>query len=957
MMEGSGWRASGYLGIITAGALWTRLSDESQFEENIRQLHGQVQKVIGAGLPADLGTGGDDEGVATASEAKEELERLRDDLVESQSAVGAVLAGPSEPATIPAGVPKLPSKFTSTEQIQELTKLVQSTASADMSMSHVGFWGMGGIGKTVTGAAIVRDAVVRAHFHIVIWLPLGQTPVISKLQNLCHMQCTGKELSSELSSDEKKEALKQAMSGKRVLLCLDDLWEEEHELELNFADVSAGSKVLISTRMKALLTRGHQVEVGLPSPSDSARMLLSAADADTSGRQPTGVSDIVDLCGRLPLALGIAGRLAASLELVGTSDWRHMINVLKEELRECHSGRTEEGMIRASLRGLKGSPQEQENVRALLLLFAFVPEDTHCPLEVLLLMFKAVYASSAATLMHMRKWLRILINRSLVLGTIDRPSVHDLVLEFAVAQHTDDALRQAHRSVVEAFRACRPEDVHGRRQFESTASDDPLLVYVSAEVEHHVRNGWLPNMEDDSLACTSWLGDMPQDAIVAAAGRVLGRERLSTMAAAAEAARDWWLAARYFGLLQTVLLSRLGLSAAGVGPTVAALGAMEALGPKSFRLQPEKEDFHLALVATLASGWDTTGDLAQRPSVVEHVLSTPATARNPMATSIIMYISSVIGLVVATKNHQDAMKIGEASRKVCLFLADHAVRPTHDATTREKCLHMLYNLGNFSETMHMLPDYDWDATYGEQGRLLNLAVETYTYERTHLLLTKALTCDWIIVWATTCVPVAYHYGDMEALERNWNMSMLNMNRIITEPERAVEAIGVLTGPCIYATFAWSCRLPASHREAVAGLLEAAQMTWSTADATIDELVPVLNGIVRARGDRTMDTNYVAGEQYSIMGRCSYILMADDAHVPDDAIMAGLPSVEECGASVVTMSNIGSLHNSTQGQANTFLCCAAVCEKLGRYAEALAYAEAGCDFRLIYTVLVTVLVGD
>ena len=73
----------------------------------------------------------------------------------------------------------------------------------------------------------------------------------------------------------------------------------------------------------------------------------------------------------------------------------------------------------------KDGPQEQANVKSLLLLFAFVPEDTRCPLEVLLLMFKAVHEGSAVTMMHLRKWMRILVNRSLVLGTIDRPSVHD----------------------------------------------------------------------------------------------------------------------------------------------------------------------------------------------------------------------------------------------------------------------------------------------------------------------------------------------------------------------------------------------------------------------------------------------------------------------------------------------------------------------------------------------------
>ena len=47
--------------------------------------------------------------------------------------------------------------------------------------------------------------------------------------------------------------------------------------------------------------------------------------------------------------------------------------------------------------------------------------------------------------MHLRKWLRVLIDRSLVLGTIDRPSLHDLVLDFCVAQHSAEELRWMHR--------------------------------------------------------------------------------------------------------------------------------------------------------------------------------------------------------------------------------------------------------------------------------------------------------------------------------------------------------------------------------------------------------------------------------------------------------------------------------------------------------------------------------
>ena len=56
-------------------------------------------------------------------------------------------------------------------------------------------------------------------------------------------------------------------------------------------------------------------------------------------------------------------------------------------------------MIRASLRGLKGSAKEQTNVKSLLLLFAIVPEDTHAPLDVLLLMFNAVHEGRGVSMM------------------------------------------------------------------------------------------------------------------------------------------------------------------------------------------------------------------------------------------------------------------------------------------------------------------------------------------------------------------------------------------------------------------------------------------------------------------------------------------------------------------------------------------------------------------------------
>ena len=64
-----------------------------------------------------------------------------------------------------------------------LTELVLGQGQAGQKRA-VGFFGMGGIGKTVTSAAVCREPKVRAWYDRVVWVTLGQSPVINKLQSL-----------------------------------------------------------------------------------------------------------------------------------------------------------------------------------------------------------------------------------------------------------------------------------------------------------------------------------------------------------------------------------------------------------------------------------------------------------------------------------------------------------------------------------------------------------------------------------------------------------------------------------------------------------------------------------------------------------------------------------------------------------------------------------------------------
>ena len=76
------------------------------------------------------------------------------------------------------------------------------------------------------------------------------------------------------------------------------------------------------------------------------------------------------ICGRLPLALGMAGKLIKSLELDG--DWTDVSGILMDELSEGMS--SEQRVIRASLAGLKCSSKDKEGVNNLFKLFGLVPE-------------------------------------------------------------------------------------------------------------------------------------------------------------------------------------------------------------------------------------------------------------------------------------------------------------------------------------------------------------------------------------------------------------------------------------------------------------------------------------------------------------------------------------------------------------------------------------------------------
>ena len=545
------------LGIITAGTLWTPLWDPSSYAENMPNLLRQIELAVTQDDEDETEYAGDE---FTTSDARQELERLRND--EQPATANADRSGM---CALPAQVPDLPEGVRITTEMKQLLSVLLTSSN-----DRIGFCGMGGIGKTTVAtcalsvciackmaqhckrpthnspsclcmlSGLTRQEATRKQFEYILWAPLGQDPNLPALQQLLYIQLTGSSFEGDQTPETKQELLRQAMVGKNVLLALDDMWEPSHEKLLNFIDDTTRSKVLVSSRVRGLLEGAEIVDVGLPSEDEAVQILLSVAGLPLGTSVPPEAREVVKFCDRLPLALSIAGKLVCEMGVVG--DWEGVVDMMEDEFSDTgQDDSMEERVIRTSLSGIKGP--HRDNVLRLFYAFAIVPEDTRTPIEMVRMLFEAESETplpKPPSLINVRRWLKVLIDRSLILGTVDRPSLHDLVMDYVVAAKSDAERCGMNRRLVNLWRSRRPA---GGWDIESQES---VPSYIRLAAVHHINGARRSDCWSEDEEAIEWLSDFVdgkvQDAVPVFASEAIGPERVAQLAMAAEVAEDYWLA-------------------------------------------------------------------------------------------------------------------------------------------------------------------------------------------------------------------------------------------------------------------------------------------------------------------------------------------------------------------------------------------------------------------------------
>ncbi|XP_016652641.1 PREDICTED: putative disease resistance protein RGA1 [Prunus mume] len=195
------------------------------------------------------------------------------------------------------------------------------------NVSTISIVGFGGLGKTALAQLVFNDEVVQNHFELKMWTCVSNVfelnvlaeKIIQSLDALVKNILKADNLDIDLLQNE----LRKKIDGKRYLLVLDDVWNENRGKWLSLKDLlmggARGSKILITTRSeKVAKITDTSKPYNLSGLSEEQSWYLFKKMAFQDGKEPTSSTikalgeEIARKCKGVPLAIRTIGRMLYS---------------------------------------------------------------------------------------------------------------------------------------------------------------------------------------------------------------------------------------------------------------------------------------------------------------------------------------------------------------------------------------------------------------------------------------------------------------------------------------------------------------------------------------------------------------------------------------------------------------------------------------------------------------------
>ncbi|XP_030965414.1 putative disease resistance RPP13-like protein 1 [Quercus lobata] len=219
------------------------------------------------------------------------------------------------------------------EDKKAIVKLLLSGESSDAQLSVIPILGMGGLGKTTLAQLVYNDDEVSHYFDLKAWVCVSEDFDIVRVTREILQSFT-----SESCNDNNLELLqvklKGKLSGKKFLLVLDDVWNENYDdwtrLRCPFEFGAPGSKIIVTTRNDRVSSiMGNTQAYKLNKLSDDACLvvfiqnILGTADFSAYPELQEFGPKILERCQGLPLAAKALGGL---LRTIHCDEWKNVLN-------------------------------------------------------------------------------------------------------------------------------------------------------------------------------------------------------------------------------------------------------------------------------------------------------------------------------------------------------------------------------------------------------------------------------------------------------------------------------------------------------------------------------------------------------------------------------------------------------------------------------------------------------